>query len=110
MTSSEVLERILREIDGNWSISNHHGVDLKESLLPTPVKTAFQDLSGPHADPSKVVDLWLVLEEIPNDGSGYKIVFDEERGKFGLATSDANNRLPAYLGPYGSFLDALASM
>ncbi len=100
----------LREINDNWSLSNAHRVNLKNCLLPEPVKTLFQDLSGPHADPDRTRELWLVLEENPETKGGYKIVFDEQRCMFGLAVSDTRNKLDAYLGPYGTFLSALESM
>lgn len=110
MTSQEILDIILHEINGNWSLSNAHGVDLRRCLLSQPEKSIFQDFSGPDADPSGKTELWLVLEEVPETKGGYKIVFDEQRGKFGLATTDSRNELDAYLGAYGTFLTALESM
>ena len=63
-----------------------------------------------NADPSGKTELWLVLEEVPETKGGYKVVFDERRGKFGLATADSSNELDTYLGAYGLFLTALESM
>lgn len=110
MTSIEVLDIVLREIDGNWSISNAHGVDLKRCLLPKPVMSLFQDMSGRNPDPSRTINLWLVLEEDPDTRSGYKIVYDEQKNMFGLAIKDQVENIPIYLGVYGSFLNTLEGM
>jgi hypothetical protein len=106
MKASEVLEIVEREIGGNWSTSNAHGVDLKRCLLTSPVKMAFE--VGPSHGKTK--ELWLVLEEAPETKSGYKIVFDEERRSFGLAITDARTKGNVFLGYYGSFLSTLEGM
>jgi hypothetical protein len=104
MRASEVSEIIEREVDGNWSISNAHRVDLRQCLVP-PVKQTYQD----SFKSNKSVELWLVLEEVPEDRSGYKIVFDEESGMFGLAVRDFHDR-DVFIGFYGSFLETLEGM
>lgn len=53
--------------------------------------------------------LWLVLEEMPEDKSRYKIVFAEQSGMFGLATDNIHGR-DVFLGLYGTFLETLESM
>ncbi len=109
MTSIEVLEIVLREIDGNWSISNAHRVDLKRCLLPEPVMSLFQVMSR-NPDQSRIINLWLVLEEDPDTHYGYKIVYDEQENMFGLASKDQGENIPIYLGPYGSFINTLEGM
>ena len=103
LSPSEVTEIIEREMAGNWSLSNAHGVDLKKCLVP-PAKRVYND----SFDEGKTLELWLVLEEDPVAGSGYKIVFDEETRKFGLAVSAVDRDL--FLGFYGSFLETLEGM
>lgn len=104
MNASEISEIIEREIDGKWSLSNAHGVDLKRCLV-APVKQTYQDSFAEGA----TLELWLVLEEVPEDKSGYKIVFDEQERMFGLAMSVVDQP-DMFLGYYGTFLNTLEGM
>jgi hypothetical protein len=103
MTSEEITHLVEAQINGHWSCSNAHGVDLRKCLV-TPRKMLFDG-----SNPDDKFELWLVLEECPEDCSGYKIVFDEETGEFGLATPGWHNN-PCFLGAYGSFFDAFDAM
>ena len=104
MDAAEISRLVEREIDGNWSRSNAHGVDLRRCLV-TPTKGIYEDCSG-----SGTIELWAVLEEVPEDQSGYKIVFDERTGSFGLATRNFPGRPDGLIGFYGSFLETLEAM
>lgn len=104
MEASEVSKIIEHEINGNWTLSNAHGVNLKRCLL-TPTKQIYEDSFNQNV----TLELWLVLEEIPEDRSGYKIVFDEKSGMFGLATGGFHKR-DVFLGFYGTFLNTLQGM
>src|SRR5688500_5472076 len=104
MEASEVSKVIEQEINGNWSISNAHGVDLERCLVQ-PTKQIYED----GLNKNETLELWLVLEEVPEDKSGYKIVFDETSCMFGLATSGFHKH-DCFLGFYGTFLDTLESM
>jgi hypothetical protein len=53
-------------------------------------------------------ELWLVLRETPGSAGGYLVVFDAERGMFGLAIDCAPT--PGFIGLYGSFTETLAGM
>jgi hypothetical protein len=99
MKASEIMEIIKCEIDDNWTISNAHGVDLRKCLLPQPVKKAYED----SFKEGKIIELWLVLEEISEDESGLRIVFDEESQMFGLAVSGVR-RMMYLLASMGHFL------
>jgi hypothetical protein len=105
MESSEVTKIVEAEINGNWSLSNAHGVDLKRCLVP-PVKVIYED----GVRDIKLVEFWLVLEEDPETHSGYEIVFDENKRRFGLATKIAGTERRIFLGIHGSFLDTLEGM
>ena len=105
MEASEVSQIVENEINGNWSVSNAHGVDLKRCL----VVPARRDYADSFAD-GQSLSLWLVLEEAPEDQSGYKIVFDEGTRQFGLATKHREGDRDVFLGFYGTFLETLASM
>jgi hypothetical protein len=56
-----------------------------------------------------MVELWLVLEERPDQRNGYKIVFDESRGDFGLACPGIAGH-DIFLGCYGSFWTTFEAM
>lgn len=104
MEASEVSAIIEREINGNWSLSNAHGVHLKRCLIP-PAKQLYED----SFKEGETIELWLVLEEIPEDKSGYKIVFDERSRMFGLAIEGAHKH-DVFIGFYGTFLETLEGM
>lgn len=104
MKTSEVSEIIEHEINGNWSLSNAHGVDLKRCLV-VPTKRVYED----SFNQGKTIELWLVLEEVPEDQSGYKIVFDVDTSMFGLAVKGFGNE-DVFLGFHGSFLETLEGM
>lgn len=101
--AKEVTAIINAEIGENWNQSNAHGVDLHTCILP-PEKKTFTDVTS-----GKVCELWLVLEEDPKERKGYKIVFDDAKGLFGLATAQIDGP-DLFLGLYGSFLETLESM
>jgi hypothetical protein len=56
----------------------------------------------------EIVQLWLVLEERPDDKDGYKIVYDPSDNEFGLATP--GTELPVLISFYGSFVETLEGM
>jgi hypothetical protein len=104
VTSDEIAALVRAEIGDDWGQTNAHGVDLRTCLV-TPVKKMYaMQFSGAQAE------LWLVLEERPVDHTGYEIVFDERDQRFGLAIGDLNGPAVRYLGPYGTFLNALEAM
>ena len=103
MNAKEVTAIINEEIGDNWNLSNAHGVDLNTCLL-TPEKKTFTDFPS-----GKICELWLVLEEDPKERKGYKIVFDDTKGLFGLST-DQQEGPDLFLGFYGSFIETLKSM
>lgn len=105
MKPSEIIKIIEKEIEGNWSIPNPHHIDLRKCLVVPPVKQVYDD----SFNEGKTIQLWLVLEEVPEDKSGYKIVFDEKTKMFGLATPGFHG-LDGFIGFYGTFLKTLMSM
>jgi hypothetical protein len=106
MTAGELRDRIVREIAGDWSRTNLHGCDLRQCLV-TPIKQSFEDPN----DPTQAVELWLVLEEDPENCNGYKVVYDESTDTFGLASPSFSPGRNGYIGFYGStFLEAFNAM
>jgi hypothetical protein len=102
MIAEEVKYKIEQEINGNWDISNHHGVDLRSCLI-YPI---IQEYS--YFNRTEIFYHWTVLEEL-TDRSGYKIFYNEEEDIFGLGVLTKEKKLLA-VGLYGSFLSTLESM
>jgi hypothetical protein len=113
MTADELRANIEDEINGRWTTTNAHGCDLRRCLV-SPKKQQYRDCS--QGDSGKFVELWLVLEEDPISQDGYKIVYDERSGYFGLATPGEGTMVPGdpkidvYSIPTGSFWSAFGSM
>lgn len=105
MTPHDVRTLVEREIGDDWTRTNLHNCDLRRCLVEPHVETF--DLMD-NASPPPTVDLWVVLEERPDEKDGYKVVFDEATHKFGLAL-DGETR-PYYVGSYGTFLKAFKAM
>ena len=105
MTAEGVRELIEREVAGDWSLTNLHGCELRRCLV-LPVLQEYDDCRV--VEPYPVIRLWLVLEEVPDDRSGYKIVYGEEAGMFGLAVRGTGRDV--FIGYYGSFLDTYRGM
>ncbi len=77
MTPKEITKMIEKEIGGDWSITNAHNCDLKKCLIrPKKRKIDFHE---------EIREVWIVLEEDTETLEGFKIYFDEENNKFGLA-------------------------
>jgi len=104
MTPQEVRSRVEEEIGENWALSNAHGIELSRCLV-TPQKGRYRD----SFHEGQTIELWLVLEEDPVARKGYKIVYDEDADKFGLAVAD-DRSAGVFLGLYGSFLETLSGM
>ena len=109
MTAEAVRELVEREVAGDWSLSNAHGCDLRRCLVQ-PELREYDDCGGgrPLVEPYPVIRLWLVLEETPEDRDGYKIVYGEEAGMFGLAVPGTARDV--FIGYYGSFLGTYRGM
>jgi hypothetical protein len=43
MSPAEVKRKVFNEIGEDWSRSNAHGVDLKQCLLPKPMRKPFRN-------------------------------------------------------------------
>lgn len=105
MTIEAVRKLVEREVEGDWTLTNAHGCDLRRCLIAPELRE--YDNCGVGCQ-SALIWLWLVFEESPEDRSGYKIVYGEEAGKFGLAVP--GNGRDVFIGYYGSFLDTYRSM
>lgn len=108
MTSEAVSQIVQQELAGHRQRSNAHGCDLSRCLV-TPVLLEYYDpINARHDASASSITLWLVMEESPEDGGGYKIVYDEQVGMFGLAV--AGTERDVFIGLYGTFLETYAAM
>lgn len=103
MTSTEIEEIIMRELQVEPDIRNVFGLDLTKCLIK-PIKQKYKRAN----DSNDIYELWTVLEE-REDENGYKIYFNENTKIFGLAIKSDKEEL-IDIGGYGSFLKTLYSM
>ena len=101
MGPKEIVQMIEKEIGGDWSISNLHQCDLKRCFV-RPKRRKMVVFDGTARD------MWVVLEENPETLNGYKVIFDEDGHRFGLAES--YDSTPFVLGFHKSFLAAFRAM
>lgn len=103
MTSDEISRIIAEDLRSASTQLAWYGRPLEECLLTPRRMPFFSSLQDEEPE-----DLWLVFEERPTPGEGYRVVFDEDLRMFGLATSGADK--PVLIGLYGSFVETLNSM
>jgi hypothetical protein len=108
MTEEGIRELIDQEIAGDYSLTNWHGCQLQRCLVQPQLREYDDCGAGPLLNPPPVIQLWLVLEENPGEPAGYKIVYDEKAGLFGLAVQ--SNTRDVFIGHYGGFLDTYRGM
>ncbi|MGI8670079.1 MAG: hypothetical protein ACR2J3_09590 [Aridibacter sp.] len=77
MKPKEISKIIEKEINNDSSITNWHNCDLENCLIRPKKRKLW------YADELK--EFWIVLEENRETLKGFKIFFDEESRKFGLA-------------------------
>lgn len=111
MTVNEVSELVRDQIAGQWAVTNAHSLNLRRCLVtPTLVRVIERTVRNGRVQ-DRVQEMWLVLEERPVERNGYKIVFDEGTGMFGLASEGfAEDPYPVLCGLYGDFLTTFAAM
>jgi hypothetical protein len=108
--SPDALRRKIEgEIDGNWHLTNLHGVDLRRCLRRRPERQSYRNSfykpDMPESENNRqAIDLWCVLEEAPETKKGYVIVYDDTKDLFGLAVGDV------FIAHYGTFLRTFEAM
>lgn len=104
LTPKQISQLIEKEINGDWSISNAHGCDLKKCLIRPKKRTL-----NFH---NEIREAWIVLEEDPINLDGFMVYFDLETNRFGLAERSVSTG--AYYGfvcnSHNTFLAAFKSM
>ena len=103
MKPEEIKDLIVRELNGRDKLPNWHGLSLADCLVE-PIKKKYED----SFNEGEYLELWLVLEEHPEDNSGYKIVYDEQEKEFGLVTPGKDSNV--FIGHYGTFVETVEGM
>jgi hypothetical protein len=93
MTPQELAQLIEDDIASNQDALSWRGRPFRE-CLQEPKKVRVLN-SHNNNEPE---DLWLVFEEVPNAVEGYKVVYDESLGEFGLAVAGITE--PVLIGIY----------
>jgi hypothetical protein len=103
VTSSELSQLIAIDLAAHQGQMIWGGRPLDRCLVkPTKIVCL-----NSHAE-NQPENYWLVFEEAPSPGEGYKVVYDEELREFGLAVAGVVE--PVVIGIYGGFVDTLNSM
>jgi len=111
MNANQIQYIVTSEIGDAWGTTNYHGVDLRKALVhPQQVKVIERQVDdGKFTD--RLVDVWIVLIEEPDVGTGYRIVASEDGKKFGLASEGFETDEHLVLcGWYGDFLSTFRAM
>lgn len=90
MTADDVKQLIESQIAGRWNETNLHGIELRTSLIQRIKLIHRRVIGGRSAD--EVIEAWLVLEEDKENQEGYKIIYNESNGMFGLASKGIPDR------------------
>ena len=101
-----ISDKIKNEIKDN-PIDNWHGItidNISKHLIPPLLENYFDPM-----DENVSYQYWTVLEEFPEDKSGYTIFFVPNEEEFGLGMHGNSDQMIS-LGIYGSFIEALNGM
>jgi hypothetical protein len=110
MTPTTLKRMILRELNEcnlNPATGHFRTKEQVHERLVEPAKAEFMTFNSAKAE------LWIVLDEIPNEPKkGYLVVYSEKEKLFGLATKSGidDEKLGYLVGLYGSFVGALDNM
>ena len=103
---SHIQELISKELKLG-AIDNWHGIEAAniDRHLISPRLQVYHHSNGVN----RQWEFWTVLEEFPDDQSGYTVFYDSDANMFGLGFHGPEGKMFS-LGLYGSFLETLNSM
>ena len=111
MTASDVRALVEDQIGECCDEMNAHDVSLRQSLVSPQRMTFTHWFVGNTGVTYANIEAWLVLEERPKTLDGYKIIYDEQTGKFGLALRGWNNdpylSVDTFFGDFWSAFNAI---
>jgi hypothetical protein len=106
----QILERIAAEVAACTDVSNLHGItgaNLRSHLVVPPRRGRF---TWELADARDEDWMWVVVDERPDSGDGYLVVYDGNRDEFCLALKGTASNEGFVVGWYRSLLDTLVAM
>jgi hypothetical protein len=103
----EFLKRLIKEDLKMNPLKGAHGID-SENINEFLIEPKLEKYIG-SSNRNDIFEVWTVLQENPDNRSGYTIFYDPEDKGFGLGLYTSDDQL-MHLGFYGSFSKTLNSM
>jgi hypothetical protein len=86
LQATDVRKMIEKEIGDDWSVTNHHHVDLRRALVQPRKITVIERTVKDGKLRDRTISVWLVLVERSEPEDGYRIVMKENEPVFGLTS------------------------
>jgi hypothetical protein len=111
MDAEHIRDLVVAQIDGAWDTINHHGVGLREALVPPRKITVIERWVRDGEVEERTAQVWVVLVERPGSEEGYRIVAKEDGSAFALASEGfAHDQHLVVSGWYSDFMAAFVGM
>jgi len=111
MNALQVRELVDLQIGDKWTSTNHHRADLRSALVAPEKITVIERRVRNGKTRDRLLVVWLVLVEMTDAGSGYRIVCKEDEPVFGLASEGfPNDEHLVLCGWYGDFMSTFQGM
>jgi hypothetical protein len=111
MDTRQIRNLVEFQIGDEWSTTNHHGVDLRKSLVKPQKVTVIERFVRDGIVSDQLVEVWLVLIEEHDKRTGYRIVCKDDEPIFGLASEGfPHDKHSVMCGWYGDFMTAFLAM
>ena len=111
MNTDQIRALVSSQIGDAWDTTNRHGVALREALVQPHRITVIERLFNEGKTKDRFVDVWLVLVENHESGTGYQVIAVQDGSSFGLATEGfASDKHLVMCGWYGDFLTTFRAM
>jgi hypothetical protein len=111
MQPHDVRKLVENEIGDDWTVTNHHHVDLRRALVQPRKITVIERTVRNGKLRDRTLAVWLVLVERPESEDGYWIVMKENEPVFGLASEGfPEDEHLVLCGWYGDFMTTFRGM
>jgi hypothetical protein len=111
MQPRDVRKLVEDAIGDDWTVTNHHHLDLRRALVQPRKITVIERTVGTGKLRDRTVTVWLVLVERVDQEEGYRIVMKENEPVFGLASEGfPEDEYLVLCGWYGDFMTTFQGM
>src|SRR5262245_48116330 len=111
MQPRDVRKLVEQAIGDDWTVTNHHRVDLRRALVQPRKITVIERTVRNGKSRDRTLAVWLVLIECPKPEEGYRIVMKENEPVFGLASEGfPEDEHLVLCGWYGDFMTTFQGM